>query len=237
MTRRRAVFADRELVALLGDQPELLAICDAILATQAPRSRRPRRPVLLVAVVAALLAVTAPAIALTGGILDFASAPRTAPPLAVAFEELSIGAPAGMDPRADASEARTIDAELFGGSLSLSLAPTAEGGFCALVSDERHVVQAGCDARGELSTSFGYTADRWPGPAVVSGWVRDAKARTAEVLLVDGSLLTLPLVRVSAPIETSFFVHQASTLPRSITIRDGAGREIVHERIPAPPAP
>jgi hypothetical protein len=52
-----AVFRDGELVELLGDEPELLAVADALVATRAPRRRL--RPVFLAAAVLAVAALAA----------------------------------------------------------------------------------------------------------------------------------------------------------------------------------
>lgn len=57
MSSHPPVLADREVLELLADEPELLAIADAVAATQPPRRRR-RRP-RIVAFAAALLVVVA----------------------------------------------------------------------------------------------------------------------------------------------------------------------------------
>jgi hypothetical protein len=77
MSRHAAVLRDREVVELLGDQPELLAIADAIAATTHVRRRRiPSR--LLVASVAlvgaAAVALVAPWSSSQGGVLQRALA-------------------------------------------------------------------------------------------------------------------------------------------------------------------
>ena len=58
MKARARVLSDFEVVELLADEPELLAIADAVAATQQPPPRRRRRP-RLVALAAALVGVTA----------------------------------------------------------------------------------------------------------------------------------------------------------------------------------
>ena len=58
MNERRRPFSDPEVLELFEEEPELLAIVDAIHATQAPRRRRVSRPLLVgVSAVAALIAV------------------------------------------------------------------------------------------------------------------------------------------------------------------------------------
>jgi hypothetical protein len=75
MKPSRDVFADVELVDLLADEPELLAIADAIAATQ-PRTSRLRRPILqrrLIAIAAAcIVAVTAIGVSPVGGTIAHA---------------------------------------------------------------------------------------------------------------------------------------------------------------------
>lgn len=55
MRKPRRPIDDLEILELLQDEPELLAIVDAIAATQAPRRRRVRRRLLLVAVAAGVI--------------------------------------------------------------------------------------------------------------------------------------------------------------------------------------
>jgi hypothetical protein len=77
MSRHAAVLRDRELVELLGDRPELLAIADAIAATAQVRRRRipPRLLVAVVAlIVAAAVALVAPWSESQGGVLQRALA-------------------------------------------------------------------------------------------------------------------------------------------------------------------
>lgn len=58
MSEQRRPFSDPEVLELFQEEPELLAIVDAIHATQAPRRRRVSRPVLVaVSAVAALIVV------------------------------------------------------------------------------------------------------------------------------------------------------------------------------------
>ncbi|MCW2963700.1 MAG: hypothetical protein JWO17_952 [Actinomycetia bacterium] len=77
MSRHAAVLRDRELVELLGDQPELLAIADAIAATAQVRRRR-IPPRLLVAsltvVAAAAVGLVGPWSSSRGGVLQRALA-------------------------------------------------------------------------------------------------------------------------------------------------------------------
>lgn len=59
MSERRRPFSDPEVLELFQDEPELLAIVDAIHATQAPQRRRAPRPLLVAAAAVAALVVVA----------------------------------------------------------------------------------------------------------------------------------------------------------------------------------
>jgi hypothetical protein len=57
MSERRRPYGDPEVLELFEEEPELLAIVDAIHATQAPRRSRPARPILIAAAAIAAIAV------------------------------------------------------------------------------------------------------------------------------------------------------------------------------------
>lgn len=59
MSERRRPYVDPEVLELFEEEPELLAIVDAIHATQAPRRSRPARPILIAAAAIAAIAVLA----------------------------------------------------------------------------------------------------------------------------------------------------------------------------------
>lgn len=207
--------------------------------------RAKRRRVLTISLVAAAaVLVAAPAFALTRAVVDFFSS-ASAPPAAVLnFAQLGRGAPEGMDPRAIASEARVVASRDLadGSTVTLSVAPTAAGGFCYLVSRPSAALAGGCDARREIPFAPAFAAATYPlGSAILSGSILDAAAATAEIRTADGVSLDLPIVRVSTPINASFYFGEIEisrgSFPLTTTIRDTAGNLIARKTIPAPPTP
>lgn len=73
MSKRRKPISDPEILELFADEPELLAVTDAIHATY-PRPRRLSRPLLLVAAAVTLLSVAAIAWPREDGLIDSALA-------------------------------------------------------------------------------------------------------------------------------------------------------------------
>lgn len=70
MTTPRSVFQDRELVGLLGEEPELLAIADALIATRPASSSGPRRrPAASIGYGRRRIATFASAVAATAGVV------------------------------------------------------------------------------------------------------------------------------------------------------------------------
>src|SRR5687767_9507536 len=106
-------------------------------------TRRTRRLIGVAAVAAVLLA--APALALATGVIDFPSAEPAPRSFKRLFAELNTGAPAGMTPGVDASEARAVlRRELFGEQHTLWVAPRRGGGFCAFLLGPRGGGGGGC---------------------------------------------------------------------------------------------
>jgi hypothetical protein len=245
MTRTVDVFSDRQLVEMLAEQPELLAICDAIAETRpVPRRRQFRATTLLLAAAVALVALVAPAFALTRVAIQFFSSPAAPAVAIVNFAELSTGAPAGMDPRAIAGEARAVARQRLadGNVLTLSVAPTATGGFCYLVSSRSDALAGGCDARREIPFASGLAAASYPqGSAILSGSVLNPDAATAGISMANGSHIELAIVHVSSPINASFYFGEArisrASFPLTTTIRDDDGEVVASRTIPAPPGP
>jgi hypothetical protein len=65
------------------------------------------------------------------------------------------------------------------------------------------------------------------GPVLVDGWVGISKADSIELAFEDGSTATIPLIWVSEPVDTGFFVYsvpplhwQVGHLPTVLTVRD-----------------
>jgi len=77
--------------------------------------------------------------------------------------------------------------------------------------------------------------------AIVYGSTLDRAAVSATVVTREGSERTVPLTRVTAPIDASFFVTSIGrpdeALPLRVELRDGSDRVIATRRIDSPPAP
>lgn len=91
--RKRGFYEDAEVLELLSDEPDLLAIADAIAETQALRQRRRPRPTLLAAAALLLAVVTTGTLALwpanSSGLIDRAlAAVSGAPVLHARFEQV-----------------------------------------------------------------------------------------------------------------------------------------------------
>ncbi len=156
---------------------------------------------------------------------------------------MSRAAPKGMDPRAIATEARTVaQLQLEDGTVApLFVAPTAAGGFCFQVSVWASAAAGGCDANRETPFAPGFVSLEFPkGPAVVYGDVLDHRVTAVELHRADGAaVLRLPLVRISSPIAASFFLGELrdpdSALPLQVTFLDEDGHTVASKTIPRPP--
>lgn len=240
MRRRRTnVLADTELVELLGHDPELLAIADAIAETQQIEHPSRRRTVVIAAAVAAaVLLVALPALAAFTPLIDFSEAPKAEGPIVREFEDLTQQAPPGMDPRVIADEARRIEIPLSGTDTTVVyVAPTQTGGFCFEIVG--HTL--GCDPNRTVPVEIGFAAARLDGGgAVVYGWLYDPSASSATVTTADGTQQQALLVRVTSPIDASFFLVPiddiADALPITATVTNTEGRSVATKLIEAPPA-
>jgi len=240
--RKVNVFADAELLELLGHDPELLAIADAIAETQGePRVARSRRKQLLLvaAILAGVLLVALPAIAAFTPLIDFSSAPPAPAVVVKRFDDLQRQAPPNLDPRVIANEARRLNLTTTGKPIALFLAPTRTGGYCFELAG----YAAGCNAERTVPVGVGFAAQSLTDDqAIVYGSTLDRSAVSATVVTREGSERTVPLTRVTAPIDASFFVARIGrrpdeALPLRVELRDGSDRVIATRRIESPPAP
>ncbi|MBD0328679.1 MAG: hypothetical protein ICV64_01035 [Thermoleophilia bacterium] len=192
------------------------------------------RIALAFALAAALLAVAAPAFGLHRTLLDFFVAEPATERTVLHFESLDRGAPEGMETGVIATETRAVTRARFrGAERTLWVAPTQEGGYCALW--ERH--GGGCDRLGTVPLDV-----TWAGPEVasadtapdswqlVTGHVDLEYVATVEVRLSDRTVARPPIVWVSAPIEAGFFAYEVAE-ERDATITavvalDSEGRRI-----------
>jgi hypothetical protein len=235
--RKVNVLSDPELIEMLGHDPELLAIADAIAETQHEERRRPHRKTLLLAAsIAALLLLAVPAIAAFTPLIDFKDAPRAPAAVVERFSDLERQAPPNMDPRAIAPEARRLDLTNERNPVPLFLAPTATGGYCFEIEG----YTAGCNADRGVPVSVGFAAPNGiSAPALVYGSVLDPSAVDAVLTAADGTGKTIGVTRVTSPIDAGFFIasvdEPATDLPIDIEIRDGAGHTIATRTISRPP--
>ena len=242
MKRRKVnVFSDPELLELLGRDPELLAIADAIAETQAqPTASTSRRKHLLLAaaIVAGVLLVALPALAAFTSLIDFSSAPPAPAPVVKRFDDLQRQAPPNMDPRVSANEARRLDLTTTGKPIALFLAPTRTGGYCFELAG----YASGCNADRTTPVGVGFAAQSLTDDqAIVYGSTLDPAAVSATVVTREGSERTIPLTRVTAPIDASFFVTRIGrpdlALPLRVELRDGSGAVIATRQVGSPPPP
>jgi hypothetical protein len=233
---RVEVFHAPDLLELFATDTDLLAVADAIAVTRAaPQTRHYRRRVLLLAAATVLaIAIATPALGVVHLIVDFFSSPAAPQHTVVNFAQMEADAPNGMDPQVAAGEARRVAQFRLtdGSTVSLLVAPTKRGGFC----EEFSGFGAGCDAARELPFGLGFAAKRLPsGPAIIYGSVLSPDAVNAEITLSDGHTLQLPLTRVSAPINASFYFLQIDPALRPVSGRalDAAGRIVASLQPPS----
>ncbi len=209
--------------------------------TERPARRR-RRLVVLAAAGGTLLALV-PALAFTSvipSVTDWLSSPPAAPSSLQSFADLDRQAPAGMAPDVIAAEARRLMTlrRSTGSDAHLVIAPTRSGGFCYEITA---VPSVGCDAHREIAFGPGLAADNLSsGPAVIFGSVLMSEASNVRIRTGNGERRTVPLTRVSSPIDASFFLAELSmptTFPISVDLLDGDGLTLVTKTIPAPPSP
>lgn len=231
------MYRDPELVDLLRDDPALLAIADAIAETAAEGGpRRSRRLVVSAAAIVLVLVLSLPAVAAFTSLLDFSQAPRAEGPVVRRFHELERQAPREMDPEVIAEEARRLEIPTGDATTVVLVAPTRRGGFCYEIVGWA----AGCDRDRSIPVGVGYAAPEGDaGEAIVFGWVLDEDAATARVARASGAAESAPLVRISEPIDASFFVatlHEPeSGLPLTVRVATASDVTIATRLIERPP--
>ncbi len=205
MRARVAPLRDEELVELLRDDAELLAIADAVAST-APRRRAAVRALVLATIACAAGVAVAPAFGVHfRGVAFWAApaAPRSAQATFAADPLSSHGFP-GLK----VGETRSVAVEPFQGeTMRLFVAPVRSGGFCyewaiaANAADEWFDELGGCDIRNEpVAVSFDDTR---------LSIVADSKLIDRVVLkLSDGSVVEPAVHWVSAPVDAGFLLYQ-----------------------------
>jgi hypothetical protein len=174
-------------------------------------SRKRRRAWVVVPLAAALTAlVVGSALAYYGDVVDFVGAEKAPQKDVTLFEELSVGAPPGMDPQAIGSEARRIETTtLTGEREAVFVAPTKAGGYCAHWEGSGG---GGCDKLGTTPLSVGWWMNgrraSKPASAGIALSVNARYVASIELRFSDGVVLRPPLTWVSAPIDRGFFFHR-----------------------------
>lgn len=229
--RRISVFGDSELVEQFADDPETLAVLDAIAATQRSdvlerrrhgwggagallQSRRrsaqtpsPRRrrvgALVLGAVVLLAVVAAASAVGLFKDYVDFGNAPSARGRLVQEFSQLPrvVGI---HGPGALTGPAREVYALPGHGRVRVYAAPAAEG-FCWGVT----TLGGTCVTSHSPEIEPLYSGIPAPGhhePSIIAGAVRGEPERIS-LTFQDGVEIDLQLTYVSNPIKASFFVY------------------------------
>jgi hypothetical protein len=162
--------------------------------------------VAIAAVLAVAALIVAPALALRFGVIDFSSAEPASPHVVKQFSSLSEDAPAGMDPRVVAGEARLVG-EI--GGHTLWVAPTKPGGLCFGWSKG----SGGCDKLGTVPLSVSWASDAplvsTSRPFAVNGFAHARWADDVEITLDDGSTVHPEVIWISPPIDAGFFYYRS----------------------------
>jgi hypothetical protein len=205
---RPRVFDDPELLELFGDDPAALALIDAVAATQMRDPIRVRRRrIALIGLIATLAAsaIALPALGLVGGPIDFWTTKPARGLVIRDFEKLKFAAPtdgAGVVPGATR---RVYTFQTRDGPYAVYATPAAHGGFCWGVQALGDTCVARKDPRVEpLYSGFPPLGSREP--SLVAGASRQPISR-ATLVFQDGSIVNLPLVAVSKPIDAVFFLY------------------------------
>jgi len=245
------VRADSELARRFGplfdrhDDADWQAV---YTAARGPRSAEtpPRRAtwrwaaISCAAVLAALMAM--PAFGLRGLIVSFLSSPPAPPAVVSTFSSLDNGAPAALAPQALPSAARLAHQfQLPGGrTVSLWLAPTKSGGYCAYVKG----FFEGCRDRSDIRISFGLTPTTEGGLQLAGDVPRESGATAVDLIFKDGSRESLPLVWISAPIAAGFYVDEinpdslnSGKRPVEVIAVNANGDEVSSQTLPSQSSP
>jgi hypothetical protein len=217
---------------------------DASEATSASRSRSSyhvrlprlsRRALVAAGVACAVsLAVAVPAFGLGQTVTDWFSAPAASTATQESFGELDTGAPTGMAPNVSGPARSVTDGQVAGANVNLWVAPTSQGGFCF----ELQSYGGGCDRDRSLPVAA-VLAPTANGGAVLFGDALSPQADHIELGYQHGSSASIPVVQVSQPINSSFFLYEipASANPYangtlSITAIDASGSAIATTTLP-----
>jgi hypothetical protein len=179
---------------------------------RAPRRRRlrgRRLGLVLALLVIAFVFLAGVAVAFHLHVVLFGLADKAPPPVVKTFAELDVGAPPGMASGVVPNETRRVG--IFDGH-TLWVAPTANGGFCFVFSDD----VGGCDSLGAMPLTVSArgiresTRDRLRGIgglSEVNGDVSSRWADAVEIRFQDGESIRPEITWVSSPIGVGFFLE------------------------------
>jgi hypothetical protein len=187
----------------------------------APRRRQSTvRLALAAAVVVVALATSAVAVGWPGAVVDFFQAPPAPQSVAHFFDTFNADVPSNMNPNATVGEPREVMTATFDANSippandptthTLYVAPRTEGGFCFLWTDygggcaDPQDAAAATTSPGARVLGVEWLAGDYA--TFVDGYVR-GDAQTVEARFADGTSVTLPVTRVSAPIDAGFFAY------------------------------
>jgi hypothetical protein len=198
--------------------------------------------------VAAAALVVPTAVALRGSVVNFFESEPAPKPVVLDFAGLDAGAPAGMETGVVAEQTRAVLRKRLadGRVLTVWVAPTRKGGFCALYGQSGGChppytipVEHGISVQG--SVADGVIRD---GPVLVSGSVQLPDAASIELRYENGDSDRERLTWVSPPIGAGFFVfdvgrgHWNRNRPNELVLLDADGgflrREPVQIVMPPP---
>jgi hypothetical protein len=209
------------------------------------RTRRRRLTLAASLVVLAALAVPT-AVALRGSVVDFFASEPAPRPVVLDFASLDVGAPAGMETGVMAEQTRAVLHKRLSNRrmLTVWVAPTRKGGFCALYGHS-----GGCHPPYSIPVEHGISI-QGPiangvirgGPVLVSGSAQLPDAAAIELRYENGDADRERLTWVSPPIGAGFFVFDVSpdhwnrNRPQELALLDADGavlrREPVHFMLP-----
>lgn len=191
-------------------------------------SRRLHRLAVLVIAAAVVVAVPAVAIAVDPGVLPWNGQAPAPANVVQNFASLAVGAPPGMNPYVQASQARSVT--LANGS-TLWIAPAANNGICLQFQNG----DGGCDQghRRTIGVSFGITGLGSGLPINeltirLEGTINAPAGSTLEADFANGTTVPIPLVWVGPPISAGFYQQTIPPGPKitALVLRNPSGDEI-----------
>lgn len=204
------------------------AVSLAAISNQPARGKsRMRRLTLPLAAAFLILAVSAPAIALRGELINFNESEKAPVAVQAEFSELvSGGAPPEMDPQVVPFSTRKVrDFDLASGRYTLWVAPTKRGGFCAVftnatggcVASRAQPVIASVLAASEKSPWLINVSARSRNGAVdqINGFLLTPYPSTLTLEYENGARVDVPVTWVSDPIRAGFFIIDIPAANRS----------------------